>query len=204
MVKSSKLKNVYGNKTVEDQRQIYREWAKTYDSQTTGEFGWMGFKPAAAEFAKRITDKNARILDAGCGTGLSGVALHKEGFTNIEGRDLSPEMLDEAKKTDVYTLLEEADLTRPIKVAENYDAIFSCGVFGFGPPDPCHLPHLLNLLKPGGFAVITVNGKGWLEKNWPEKLEEVVKENALKLEEQLDIGYLENEDIDGKLLIFRG
>ncbi|KAG1700384.1 Siroheme synthase [Nymphon striatum] len=163
----------------------------------------MGFKPAAAEFAKRIADKNARVLDAGCGTGLSGVALHKEGFTDIEGRDLSPEMLDEARKTDVYTLLEEVDLTRPIKVSEKYDAIFSCGVFGFGPPDPCHLPHLLNLLKPGGFAVITVNGKGWLEKNWSEELDKVVEEHALKLEEQLDIEYLENEDIDGKLLIFR-
>ncbi len=204
MVKSSKLKDVYGNKTVEDQRKIYREWAKTYDAQTTGEFGWMGFKPAAAEFAKRVTEKNAIVLDAGCGTGLSGVALSKEGFTNIDGRDLSPEMLEQAEKTGVYQSLDEVDLTRPIETSKRYDAIFSSGVFGFGPPDPCHLHHLLKLLKPGGYAVITVNGNGWIEKNWPENLKKAVEENNLKLEEELDIKYLENEDIDGKLLIFMG
>ncbi len=104
MVKHSKLKSVYGNKTVEDQRQIYKEWAKTYDFETTGSFGWMGFTPAAAELSKRVIKKDAKILDAGCGTGLSGVALSKEGFTNIDGRDLSPEMLEQAEKNR-YLLL---------------------------------------------------------------------------------------------------
>ncbi len=203
MVKSTTLKNVYGNKTVEDQRQIYRDWAETYDAQTTGEFGWMGFKPAAEEFAKRVLNKKAKVLDAGCGTGLSGVALNKQGYSNIHGRDLSPEMLEQAKKTGVYVSLEEVDLTNPINISEPYDAIFSSGVFGFGPPHPEHLHHLLNILKPGGYAVITVNGKGWVETNWPENLEKAVQENTLKLEEQLEIEYLENEDINGKLLIFR-
>ncbi len=204
MVKSSKLKNVYGNKTVEDQKQIYRDWAKTYDIETTGEFGWIGFTPAAAEFSKRVIKKDARILDAGCGTGLSGVALNKEGFTNIHGKDLSPEMLEQAEKTGVYSSLSEVDLTQPVQTFDPYDAIFSCGVFGFGPPYPEHLHHIINMLKSGGYAVITVNGKGWVEKNWPESLLTAVEEHSLKLEEQLDIEYLENEEIDGKLLIFRG
>lgn len=204
MVKSSTLKNVYGHKTVEDQRQIYRDWAETYDAQTTGEFGWMGFKPAAEEFAKRVLNKDAKILDAGCGTGLSGVALKNQGFSNIDGKDLSPEMLEQAGKTGVYSLLSEVDLTNPIEVQEPYDAIFSCGVYGFGPPNPEHLHHLLNVLKPNGYAVLTVNGKGWIETAWPVNLEKAIKEHSLKLEEQLEIEYLENEDINGKLLIFRG
>lgn len=203
MVKSSKLKSVYGHKTVEDQKQIYKDWAETYDAQTTGEFGWMGFKPASAELAKRVTDKTSHILDAGCGTGLSGVALSKVGFTNIEGRDLSPEMLAKAKETGVYQSLDEIDLTHPIKVNEPFDAIFSSGVFGFGPPYPEHLRHLISALKLGGYAVITVNGKGWVETNWEQKLPKVIEQYGLKLEEQLDIEYLENEEINGKLLIFK-
>lgn len=203
MVKHAKLKDVYEHKSVDDQREIYKHWAETYDAETLGEFGWMGFKPAAEEFAKRLSNKNAKILDAGCGTGLSGVALNEQGFTNIHGRDLSPEMLEQAKITGIYASLAEVDLTNPIDVKEPFDAIFSCGVFGFGPPNPEHLKHLINVLKPEGYAIITVNGKGWIETNWPEALEKAVKESNLHLEEVLDIEYLENEDINGKLLIFR-
>lgn len=203
MVKHTKLRDVYANKTVDDQREIYKKWAESYDAETLGEFGWMGFKPAAEEFAKRILDTNARILDAGCGTGLSGIALSEYGFTNIHGRDLSPEMLAQAKKTGVYNSLKEVDLTNPIVVEERYDAIFSCGVFGFGPPHPKHLHHLINILKPKGYAIITVNGKGWVDTNWPEKLDAAIKQQNLTLEETLDIAYLKNEGIAGKLLIFR-
>ena len=132
MVKHEKLKNVYGHKSVDDQREIYKNWAETYDAETLGEFGWMGFKPAAEEFAKRIADKNARILDAGCGTGLSGVALSEQGFTNIHGRDLSPEMLEQAKKTGVYKSLAEVDLTNSIDVKESYDAILAVVCLALG------------------------------------------------------------------------
>lgn len=203
MVKHAKLKDVYANKTVDDQREIYKNWAKTYDDETLRDFGWMGFKPAAEEFTKRILDKNAKILDAGCGTGLSGVALSKQGFTNIHGRDLSPEMLEQAANVGVYASLTEVDLTNSIEVVEPYDAIFSCGVFGFGPPHPEHLHHLINILKPQGYAIITVNGKGWVDTHWPEKLDAAIKVQNLNLEETLDIAYLENENIAGKLLIFR-
>lgn len=202
MVKSSKLKSVYDKSSVEDQRRIYREWAATYDAETLEGFGWMGFRPAAEELQKRLPNKNALILDAGCGTGLSGKALADLGFTNIHGRDLSPEMLEKAKATGVYKSLDETDMTQPLEEPRLYDAVFSCGVFGFGPPYPEHLRHLTNLLKPEGLAVITVNGKGWKEKNWEKELNETVEKHTLDLKEILDIKYLENEDIDGKLLIF--
>ncbi len=203
MVKHAKLKDVYGHKSVEDQREIYKNWAETYDAETLGEFGWMGFKPAAEEFAKRISNKDARILDAGCGTGLSGTALSEQGFTNIHGCDLSPEMLEQAKKTGVYKSLTEVDLTNSINVKEPYDAIFSCGVFGFGPPFPEHLHHLIDILKSEGQAIITVNGKGWVDTNWSENLPKAIEKSDLQLSETLDIEYLENEGIKGKLLIFR-
>ncbi len=195
MVKSAKLKSIYGKKTVDDQKQIYKNWAETYDADTLGDFGWVGFKPAADEFAKRVKDKSALVMDAGCGTGLSGVALSQVGFTNIHGYDLSPEMLMKAKETGVYDMLNEIDLTNPIKVDQSYDAIFSCGVFGFGPPYIEHLRHLLATLKPDGYAIITVNGKGWIDKNWEQELPKVIEQHSLNLEEQLEIDYLENENI---------
>lgn len=203
-VKHDKLKTVYGkNRSVDDQRKIYREWAETYDEQTTKEFGWMGFKPAAEAFAARVLDKSARILDAGCGTGLSGIALADQGFTNLHGMDLSPEMLAVAEKTGAYKSLCEVDLTKAIEVGEPFDAVIASGVYGYGPPHAEHLPHLLNAAKAGGIAVVTVNGNGWIDMNWETSLPKMVEENKLHLSEQLEIEYLENEDINGKLLVFK-
>jgi len=158
---------------------------------------------AAAEFASRVADKSARILDAGCGTGLSGVALLRQGYDNIHGLDLSPEMLELAQATGAYQNLGQVDLTQKITVDEPFDAIFTTGLFGFGPPYPEHLGILLGVLKPGGLAVITVNGKGWDECGWSEKLPQVILERNLNLEEQFEIPYLEIEEIRGVVLVFR-
>ena len=201
--KSAKLKEVYGERTVEIQRKIYREWATEYDQQSTQEFGYIGFETGAQEFARRVSDKHARILDAGCGTGLSGKALAGQGFDNIHGLDLSPEMLEIARETGVYQSLGEIDLTQAIKNKEPFDAVFSSGVFGFGPPHPEHLGIVMDVLKPGGLAIITVNGKGWDDLNWEEKLPLEIERQSLNLEEQFEIPYLEIEEIRGIMLIFR-
>ena len=200
--KSDKLKEVYQERTVEDQRETYKHWAETYDAQTTQEFGWMGFRSAAEAFAQRVPYKLARILDAGCGTGLAGKALAQLGYANLHGRDLSPEMLAKAADLHVYQSLGECDLTNSLD-EEPFDAILCAGVFGFGPPFPDDIRHLIAITQPGGLVAITVNGKGWADKGWESKLPEVVTKHALNLEEQFEIDYLSKEEIGGKLLVFR-
>ena len=51
--------------------------------------------------------KDAAIFDMGCGTGLIGDHLVINGYTNIDGVDASPGMLDVAREKKTYTLLEE-------------------------------------------------------------------------------------------------
>ena len=51
--------------------------------------------------------KDSLIFDMGWGTGLVGLYLAENGFTNIDGVDASPGMLEEAKVKKVYSLLEE-------------------------------------------------------------------------------------------------
>jgi predicted TPR repeat methyltransferase len=46
---------------------------------------------------KPYVQPSDRILDFGCGTGLSGLALQNAGFTNIDGLDISAPMLEKAK-----------------------------------------------------------------------------------------------------------
>ena len=47
--------------------------------------------------AEQNFSKESKIIDFGCGTGLVGVELTKNGFTNIVGIDGSQEMLEVAK-----------------------------------------------------------------------------------------------------------
>jgi predicted TPR repeat methyltransferase len=50
----------------------------------------------------------ARVADLGCGTGLMGP--HLAGADELVGIDLSPRMLDQARKKNLYTRLVAADL----------------------------------------------------------------------------------------------
>jgi len=44
------------------------------------------------------SDKNAKILELGCGQGLFAYFLQREGYTNYTGVDMSPQQLEMAKK----------------------------------------------------------------------------------------------------------
>lgn len=202
-VKAEQLKNVYGEMSVDEKKAFYKDWAETYDAQTQGEFGYVGFETSAKEFSKRVGDKSASVLDAGCGTGLAGEVLAKEGFVNLDGADFSPEMLERAELTKAYNNLHQVDLTKSVALETQYDAIFSVGVFGFGPPYIGDLVHLFDVVKPGGLVFMTVNGKGWVDTNWEQELPKVIEKHQLNLEEQFEIPYLLNEGIKGIVLVFR-
>ena len=50
-----------------------------------------------------------RVLDFGCGTGLFGQALRLNGFANIDGVDLSADMLAQAKGKNIYASLAQIE-----------------------------------------------------------------------------------------------
>ena len=74
-------------------------------------------------FNKYTPNKNIRILDAGCGTGLVGIELQKYGYNKITGVDFSEEMLNLIPK-NIYQNLELIDLNEKLRYEDNfYDAI---------------------------------------------------------------------------------
>ena len=76
-----------------------------------------------------------KIMDAGAGTGLVGIELQKFGFSTIDALDISPGMLEEAKKKNVYKKFICAALSDQripeIKTGE-YDVLICVGVFVCG------------------------------------------------------------------------
>ncbi|TXD32301.1 class I SAM-dependent methyltransferase, partial [Lujinxingia vulgaris] len=160
------LRRVYaldGDK--EETRRVYAEWAEQYDRDTLDGMGYV---------APGLVARDAKVLDAGCGTGLAGVELKKLGFTNIDGNDLSREMLEVAGEKNAYGQLSEADLTVPLEIADDsYDAVISVGVFTSGHVKPKALDELARVTRKGGQIVVTVHEKVWEADGYPDYLEDM-------------------------------
>ena len=75
---------------------------------------------------KILTDyvsHSAKVLDAGCGTGLVGAAQYAQGYRNLYGADLSNGMLEVAKSKGIYTELRRADLCQRLPYEDDsFDA----------------------------------------------------------------------------------
>lgn len=146
-------------------REFYRDWADTYDADLEEE-GY--FAPAICASLATLTytaylggdRRTTTIMDAGCGTGLTGVAMRRAGFARIDGFDIAPAMVDAARETGAYgTLTSDVDLNAAdaglSALGGRYAIITSSGVFTLGHVAPHGLYHLFSLAAPGGFVIIS-------------------------------------------------
>lgn len=97
---SGHFDTAYSLETGEQTRDHYASWAESYDREVVDENAYA--QPSrVAEMLKRFMPANDfKILDAGCGSGLSGVALREAGYATVDGCDFSPEMLAKAREKD--------------------------------------------------------------------------------------------------------
>ncbi|MCK5176817.1 MAG: methyltransferase domain-containing protein, partial [Candidatus Aenigmarchaeota archaeon] len=72
----------------------YSEAAKDYESKTK-DSQYIAYKKMAIVIINELKIKKAKILDLGCGTGLSSVEFFKKGY-EITGIDITPKMIEEA------------------------------------------------------------------------------------------------------------
>ncbi|MEA2085821.1 MAG: methyltransferase domain-containing protein, partial [Chloroflexota bacterium] len=112
----------------------YDEWGSTYDTDLV--VAWEYKLPSFIGdlFMKYAQDRNARILDAGAGTGLGGAYISRHGYNNLTGIDMSQGMLAEAERKGIYRTLERMVLGKVLDFADDYfDAVLSVGTIGHAP-----------------------------------------------------------------------
>ena len=148
------LDSAYALKGPDDARQLYADWADTYDSDFARRTGYRPARRIAEEFA--AAGGTGPVLDAGCGTGLVADAL-PDGMA-VDGLDLSPDMLAIARAKGRYRDLIEADLTRPLGFADGaYSGLVCAGTFTHGHVGPAALTELMRVLAPGSVVALAVN-----------------------------------------------
>lgn len=151
------LNKSYGKSDAASIRAHYDGWASSYD-QEIAENGYATPRRCADALAKFAPDATAPLLDFGCGTGLSGLALRLAGFEVIDGLDLSADMLKQAEQTSVYRALNVIDAGANLpSPAGHYTNIAAIGVIGAGAAPLSTLHMLMKALPQAGKLVFSFN-----------------------------------------------
>ena len=132
-------------------------------------------------------------MDLGCGTGLVGEHLYKEGFRKIHGIDASQGMIDQAEQKDVYSHLEKFKLCQeefydsiPIYFRNDYDFVTAAGLLSNHYMDEKLLDQMLIFLKPGGHIILACEFS-YLGEYWYNlAIEQLEEAKRIKLVESED------------------
>lgn len=151
------LDKAYDTTGVDATRDLYSNWAASYDAEVS-ENGYATPGRCAQALKGVTTDFDAPILDFGCGTGLSGLALSLAGFSTIDGMDLTRDMLSLAAEKKLYRRLTLSDPNADFPVNKgDYSTICAIGVIGAGAAPVEVFDMLFNALAPGGRLVLSFN-----------------------------------------------
>ena len=202
------LQKAYALSSPAEARELYDEWADTYDVDLD-ELDY-AFPSNAANALIEVLgkDKNIgdlRILDAGCGTGLVGAILASEhGAKHIDGVDISPGMLKIARKTAAYEDLAEVDLTKRIpKDDGTYDAVICVGTLTEGHVGASVLDEFVRVVRKGGVVDATVLTKIWESHGFKAKVQELKDAGKVEVLSDKEVGLTKGKDTGGILLLLR-
>lgn len=175
------LDKAYSVRSDEETRALYDRWSEVYDEELS-ENDYRQPQRCAEALAALVPPRSeTEVLDVGCGSGLSGIALHAAGYGVIDGCDFSTGMLGKARLSGAYRRLFEADLNAPPLDAPDaaYDAATCVGVFSFGHVMPDALDDIMRVVRPGGALVIGLNDKFYQDGALTAKLDRLERDGRL-------------------------
>jgi predicted TPR repeat methyltransferase len=132
------------------------------------------FDAEAAEYERQLTDwdyrvpedstklltqyvpRSAKVLEAGCGTGLVGAAHYVLGYQNLYGCDLSSAMLGLAKSKGIYKQLLHADLCQRLPYEDDdFDATTCLATLSFIEDAELTLREFCRVTRPEGVIIFS-------------------------------------------------
>jgi len=163
----------------EEVARYYDNWVEDYD-QTLRQWRYEAPEQAAERLRGELAPE-AVVLDAGCGTGLSGLALAAAGFSTIDGMDVSQRSLELAREHRVYRDLAHVDMQDlPLPYDDDtYDGLVCAGVMTYVPDSAAILREFRRILKPGGCIVLTQRDDIFEERRFDDTVAALEEEGIL-------------------------
>ena len=168
---------VYKSQTNQEVLAIYDDWAEEYD-ETVLSHGYITPQRCAAALAGLAPDLTAPVLDIGCGTGISGMALEAAGFTHVTGSEVNAAMLEKARaRGSIYQNLMLVDVDNPFDFdVGTYRYITAMGVIATGHAPASTIEDVLAKLEPGGLFVFSLNDHTLETPAYPETVDKVIND----------------------------
>ena len=206
MSAENKVHWVYSSRNNQELEERYDQWASEYEADLNRDFDYKG-PPRAVELLARHVSKDARILDAGAGTGLVGQILAGLGYGNLTAIDLSQGMLEESRNKNVYRELRQMVMGEPLDFPTGaFDAAISVGVLTVGHAPASSLDELVRLTKQGGHIVFTLRPDVYETSGFKEKhaaLEAAGKWQHVETSEQFQALPKGNPDVYHQVWVYR-
>ena len=197
----SKL-DIYKIKKPEELLKYYQDWTDNnkYNKDMV-DWNYTAPQETVSVLKKYALNKNSKILDAGCGSGLVGIQLKKYGYLNIEGVDFSQSMLDLVPQ-NIYKKIEKIDLNKPLKFKNNiYDIVICVGTFTYGHVKPHALDEIIRITKNKGLICFTVNEGIYEEYGFDKKIKELTNNKLWNIKEFFKSNYITNKDVEAWLCL---
>tara|TARA_Y100000590_G_scaffold436923_1_gene558029 strand:- start:1010 stop:1639 length:630 start_codon:yes stop_codon:yes gene_type:complete len=194
---------IYKLKTTKEVMEYYDEWGvkNKYDKDME-EWNYTGPKETVQVFKKHSVNKNIKIFDAGCGTGLVGLELKKFGYKNIYGADISKKLLNLVPQ-NTYKNLEQIDLNKPLIKENNiYDAVMCVGTFTYGHVKAIALNEFIRITKNKGLICFTINVGIYKEYGFDKKINELINKGIWKEIEFFKSDYIASKDVNAWLGLY--
>jgi predicted TPR repeat methyltransferase len=141
---------------------LFDQYAEDFDEHLIGALGYQ-----TPQRLRELFDALAggatglRVLDLGCGTGLSGLAF-RDCAGYLAGVDLSPRMLDQARARELYDELHCGDVVQAMaKPGASWDLVLAADVFVYLGDLARVMQATARALRPGGWLLFSVEqGEG--------------------------------------------
>lgn len=203
---SAGIERVYNAKSVDECRNAYDAWAEQFD----GDIALQDYV-APMHVARALIDAGAdltkaEILDAGCGTGLSGVALVNAGAKVMDGLDFSEGMLKMAAKTGIYRSLKPADLSKPIPETQDgsYDVVTCVGTLTHGHVKAVPaLEEFVRVVRRGGFIGATILDDIWEADGYADEVKRLESRGLVKIVSTESKDYRKAADVSAMILVLK-
>ena len=191
--------DIYKITTSKELLKYYQNWTKKNKyNQDMVDLNYVAPKETVSLLKKYALNRESKILDAGCGTGLVGIELKKCGYSNIRGVDFSQDMLDLIPK-GTYNKI---DLNKPLKFETNmYDVVMCVGTFTYGHVKPQALNELIRITKNKGLICFTINEGIYEEYGFDNKIKELSDNKLWNVKEFFKSNYIVNKDVNAWLCL---
>ena len=191
-------------KSTDEVRELYDDWSQNDQyNQDMIDWKYSGPREVVSAFLPHASNKGIKILDAGCGSGLVGEELSKEGYSIIHGADIAAKLMNSIP-AGIYHELHNIDLNKPINFTDDFfDAVLCVGTFTFGHVKAKALSEFTRIVKSGGIIGFTINEGVFLDHGFKSELDHLVIQKKIT---QLDFylsDYLSSKGVRAWLGIYR-